>query len=172
MKAGREWSSYPDRCVLKYERRTVPGESDSLVEGELNAILTKLRQSDSRFEAQGRSACLDVCLRRSIVASRARDFLRYSAYSACRNRLRGERLRFGPTLPYCPRPVFRLQFSARAAKGSTRFEEYVVADDVVACAEVIYRFAMGGESGLKHELRENSPLKNLLPRRGGAKVKS
>ena len=31
-------------------------------------------------------------------------------------------------------------------EGLHSLEEYVIADDVVACAEVIYRFAMGGEA--------------------------
>jgi acetylornithine deacetylase/succinyl-diaminopimelate desuccinylase-like protein len=31
-------------------------------------------------------------------------------------------------------------------EGLHSLEEYVIADDVVACAEVIYRFVMGGEA--------------------------
>jgi acetylornithine deacetylase len=48
---GRELSSYPDRCTLKLERRTIPGETDALVVGELQALLDTLRGEDSGFDA-------------------------------------------------------------------------------------------------------------------------
>jgi len=51
---GRELSSYPDRCVLTYERRTIPGESDTSVEQELIRILDDLRLADTEFEASHR----------------------------------------------------------------------------------------------------------------------
>ncbi len=51
---GRELSSYPDRCGLRYERRTVAGESDDVVDAELRRILEELRAADREFEAIGR----------------------------------------------------------------------------------------------------------------------
>ena len=48
---GRELSSYPDRCVLKLERRTVSGETDAEVTREIEAILEELRGADPEFEA-------------------------------------------------------------------------------------------------------------------------
>jgi acetylornithine deacetylase len=48
---GRELSSYPDRCHLKMERRTIPGERDDSVTGEIQQILARLRQEDAGFEA-------------------------------------------------------------------------------------------------------------------------
>lgn len=47
---GREWSSYPDRCLLQVERRTVMGESGAQVEAELRALLADLRRADQEFE--------------------------------------------------------------------------------------------------------------------------
>jgi acetylornithine deacetylase len=38
IEGGRELSTYPDRCVLKVERRTLPGETVELVEAELRVI--------------------------------------------------------------------------------------------------------------------------------------
>jgi acetylornithine deacetylase len=35
---GRELSSYPDRCVLHLERRTIPGETRAQVEAEIRAL--------------------------------------------------------------------------------------------------------------------------------------
>jgi acetylornithine deacetylase len=48
---GRELSSYPDRCTLKLERRTVTGESDAQVRAEMDGVLEKLRAADPEFEA-------------------------------------------------------------------------------------------------------------------------
>jgi acetylornithine deacetylase/succinyl-diaminopimelate desuccinylase-like protein len=36
---GGEWSTYPDRCRLDVERRTLPGETPAAVEAELRALL-------------------------------------------------------------------------------------------------------------------------------------
>ena len=51
IEGGRELSSYPDRCALKLERRTVSGETESAVTGELHEILARLKAEDAEFEA-------------------------------------------------------------------------------------------------------------------------
>lgn len=51
---GREWSIYPDRCLLQVERRTVSGESAAAAEQELHAILEGLRHDDVEFEGSAR----------------------------------------------------------------------------------------------------------------------
>jgi acetylornithine deacetylase len=51
---GRELSSYPDRCELKLERRTIPSETVQIVWQELDDILRGLRASDTSFEAEAR----------------------------------------------------------------------------------------------------------------------
>ena len=48
---GRELSTYPDRCRLTLERRTIPGEDDGTVTAEIDAILAQLRAEDPEFEA-------------------------------------------------------------------------------------------------------------------------
>jgi acetylornithine deacetylase len=48
---GRELSSYPDRCALKLERRTVPGEPDAAVTAEIDVLLSELREADPEFDA-------------------------------------------------------------------------------------------------------------------------
>jgi acetylornithine deacetylase len=42
IEGGQEFSSYPQRCLLKGERRTVPGETDAVVERELRELLGDL----------------------------------------------------------------------------------------------------------------------------------
>ena len=48
---GRELSSYPDRCVLQMERRTVAGEHAESAHAEVSAILDALTREDPEFEA-------------------------------------------------------------------------------------------------------------------------
>jgi acetylornithine deacetylase len=51
IEGGQELSSYPERCTLSVERRTLPGETPERVEAELEAILQRLRQEDPAFRA-------------------------------------------------------------------------------------------------------------------------
>lgn len=54
IEGGRELSSYPDRCVLQMERRTIPGEAAGCGRAELEAILHRLRDADPEFEGVAR----------------------------------------------------------------------------------------------------------------------
>jgi acetylornithine deacetylase len=51
IEGGRELSSYPDRATLQMERRTLPGEAESLALQEVQQILDGLLQEDSTFLA-------------------------------------------------------------------------------------------------------------------------
>jgi len=51
IEGGRELSSYPDSCTLKLERRTLPDESDAVVNRELASLLDELRRRDPEFES-------------------------------------------------------------------------------------------------------------------------
>lgn len=48
---GVELSSYPSRCSLSIERRTVPGETLAGVQSEVEDILNALRATDPQFKA-------------------------------------------------------------------------------------------------------------------------
>ena len=52
---GAELSSYPDRCTLKLERRTLNNEDEASVTEELMGILSRLRQTDPEFEGSVRA---------------------------------------------------------------------------------------------------------------------
>ncbi len=52
IEGGQEFSSYPARCVLQAERRTIPGESVAAVEGELRGILAEAAIRDADFSAE------------------------------------------------------------------------------------------------------------------------
>jgi acetylornithine deacetylase len=52
---GRELSSYPDRCTLQLERRTLPGEPADAALTEVQAILDGCRAEDDEFEGTARA---------------------------------------------------------------------------------------------------------------------
>jgi acetylornithine deacetylase len=51
---GHELSSYPDRCHLQMERRTIPGEAPGSAGREVQALLDRLRAEDPDFKAASR----------------------------------------------------------------------------------------------------------------------
>jgi acetylornithine deacetylase len=55
IQGGEELSSYPARCVVGLERRTLPGESAADVEGELAALLDACRAADPELRAEQRT---------------------------------------------------------------------------------------------------------------------
>ena len=48
---GAEWSSYPARCRISLERRTIPGETPRSVQAELEAIIDAIAADDADFHA-------------------------------------------------------------------------------------------------------------------------
>ena len=51
---GRELSTYPDRCTLHVERRTIAGEPPRITLREIETILDRLRGRDTKFNANAR----------------------------------------------------------------------------------------------------------------------
>ncbi len=51
---GHELSSYPDRCHLEMERRTIPGEAPGSAFLEVQSLLERLRAEDADFKALSR----------------------------------------------------------------------------------------------------------------------
>ncbi len=46
IEGGQELSSYPERCILQVERRTIPGETPEQVEAEVRALLGQIQTAD------------------------------------------------------------------------------------------------------------------------------
>ena len=51
---GRELSSYPDRCTLQVERRTLPGEPEGVLASEVETLLAGLGAADPTFSGKAR----------------------------------------------------------------------------------------------------------------------
>jgi acetylornithine deacetylase len=54
IEGGQEYSSYPARCLLQAERRTIPGETVELAEGEIRDILESAERHDPDFAGEVR----------------------------------------------------------------------------------------------------------------------
>jgi acetylornithine deacetylase len=52
IEGGQEYSSYPARCAVQAERRTIPGETVQTVERELAEIVERVGQDDPDFAAE------------------------------------------------------------------------------------------------------------------------
>lgn len=51
IEGGQELSSYPERCTLQVERRTIPGETPERVETEIRELLEEIQRADPTFLA-------------------------------------------------------------------------------------------------------------------------
>jgi len=54
IEGGRELSTYPARCVVKLERRTLPGEDAASALRELDGVIARARRADPHLEATAR----------------------------------------------------------------------------------------------------------------------
>jgi acetylornithine deacetylase len=54
IEGGQEYSSYPARCVVQAERRTIPGETVQTVEREFREIVERAGEGDADFSADAR----------------------------------------------------------------------------------------------------------------------
>jgi acetylornithine deacetylase len=54
IEGGQELSTYPARCVVKVERRTIPGEDGASALGEIEEVITAARREDPALEASAR----------------------------------------------------------------------------------------------------------------------
>lgn len=55
IEGGQEFSSYPARCLLQAERRTIPGETVELAEREVREIVARAGEGDPDFSADVRA---------------------------------------------------------------------------------------------------------------------
>jgi acetylornithine deacetylase len=55
IEGGVELSSYPARCVVAIERRTLPGETGADIEREIEALLARCRAEDAQLQVTQRT---------------------------------------------------------------------------------------------------------------------
>jgi len=145
IQGGREWSSYPDRCTLRYERRILPGESANTVEAEMKAILSEIKGRIEKFGAEGHLVCSRLAFetdRQHPAMQRFHDV----AHSQIPHLVDWGAVSFWTDAALLSEAqIPTLVFGPRGA-GLHSIEEYVIASDVVDCARVVYEFVLQSQS--------------------------
>jgi acetylornithine deacetylase len=54
IEGGTHWSIVPDHCVLRLERRTIPGETAASAMKEIQQIFHRIKQQNSKFDGKAR----------------------------------------------------------------------------------------------------------------------
>jgi acetylornithine deacetylase len=135
IQGGTELSVYPARAVLEMERRTLPGEQVDVAVSELQQIATDIATSDPEFRADVRL----LLARPAYETPPDAPVLEHLA-AAARARLGQARLEGvsfwtdAAILGAAGTPT--VLFGPRGA-GLHSIEEYVVVEDLVACADVL-----------------------------------
>ena len=135
IEGGRELSSYPDRCRLQMERRTVVGETAESFMGELEQILATLRQHDPEFDASAKllfsrppyEVPAGHELPRALADAGAGGTIGMSFWTDAAI-LGGAGI---PSVLFGP-----------GGAGLHSTEEYVVIEDVIACRDVLAKLAL------------------------------
>jgi acetylornithine deacetylase len=132
---GRELSSYPDRCVLQMERRTVSGEDDRSVLAETRAILDGLRREDPEFDADVRL----VTYRPAYRVDRAHPLVRTTAAAVAATGRSGEPggMSFWTDAAVLGDAGIPTLLFGPGGAGLHSIEEYVNVDDVYACRDIL-----------------------------------
>lgn len=141
IEGGREMSTYPDRCVLRMERRTLPGETGGVALGEVEEILDALRKEDAEFDAAARllferppydtpeghelPSLVDSSVASTGRAAR-RGGMPYWTDAAILGHAGIPSVVFGP-----------------GGEGFHGLEEYVLGDEVLACRDALVHLACG-----------------------------
>ncbi len=132
---GQELSSYPERCVLTVERRTLPGETAEMVAAEWQAILQRLHEVDTTFRADLRPG-----LFRSPLETPADEAI-VAAVSQAAEKVRGRApdlvgLSFWTDAATLHAAGIPTVLFGPAGEGAHATEEWVDLDSVRTCAEV------------------------------------
>jgi acetylornithine deacetylase len=136
VRGGLGLSTYPDRCTLEIERRTLPGESDAAIRAELDAVLDDARRAspglDARAELLLSRPPLEVDPDEPVVRTIARSA---RTILGRHPRLVGESPWFDAALLGAAGiPTVML---GPAGAGAHAAEEWVDVPSVIACAEIL-----------------------------------
>jgi len=137
---GRELSSYPDRCRLQVERRTVPGETGDAFRAEAENIVRELVEEDPEFAA-------DVVLMFSRPAYEIAATAALPVAMADAARRRGvdpsmAGMSFWTDAAILGGAGIPSVLFGPGGAGLHSTEEYVITSDVIACRDVLAELAL------------------------------
>jgi acetylornithine deacetylase len=136
---GRELSSYPDRCRLQLERRTIAGETDVSISAEVQAILDRLSAADLTFQA----SCHLTFSRPSYEVGAGHalpaTLLAAAAAAGCRSTTVG--MSFWTDAAVLGAAGIPSVLFGPGGAGLHSTEEYVNVADVIACRDALVQLA-------------------------------
>jgi len=137
---GQELSSYPERCELELERRTLPGETAGAVEAELGDLLARARTREPALDA---SAAVTL-VREPFTVDPDADVVR--AVRRAARRVAGPEVATVGHAAWMDAAVLAAAgiptvVFGPGGEGAHAREEWVDLGDVEACAEVLLRAA-------------------------------
>jgi len=141
IEGGRELSSYPERCRVQIERRTLPGETGESLRMEAEEILRDLRREDAEF-----SATLDVTFSRpayEIPPAAAVPAALSNAALACGIATSLVGMSFWTDAAILGEAGIPSVLFGPGGAGLHSTEEYVTVKDVIACRDALARLALG-----------------------------
>jgi acetylornithine deacetylase len=140
IEGGRELSSYPDRCRLHLERRTLPAESGESLRTEAEEILRDLRREDAEF-----SATLELTFSRpayEIPPSATLPASLSNAALACGIATSVVGMSFWTDAAILGAAGIPSVLFGPGGAGLHSTEEYVTIQDVIACRDALARLAL------------------------------
>jgi acetylornithine deacetylase/succinyl-diaminopimelate desuccinylase family protein len=149
IEGGREWSTYPDRCRLVLERRTLPGEAETAALAEVEEILVALRAEDPEFEASARP--LFDRLAYETPADNALPAALEAALAGLGLPARREGVSFWTDAAVLGHAGIPTVVFGPGGEGAHAIEEHVRVGEVIACrdalAELAWSFCAGDAGG-------------------------
>jgi len=136
---GRELSSYPDHCSLRFERRTTSAEPDGVALQEINAILAELKREDPEFEASA-----EIILEQPPFEAAGHEALATGLRHALVRKGRTPQescVTFWTDAAILARAGIPTVIFGPGGAGLHSLEEYVNADEVLVCREALAELA-------------------------------
>jgi len=140
IEGGREWSTYPDRCELRLERRTLPGEEVDEPLLEISRIMESLVEEDEEFSASAAvvfaRAAYEIAESHPLVRQ-----MRAAAAQAAGAKAELAGLSFWADSSVLGAAGVPSVLFGPGGAGLHGIEEYVRIDDVLTCEEALVRLA-------------------------------
>jgi acetylornithine deacetylase len=141
IQGGQELSSYPERCLLAAERRTLPGETPEGVEAEFLEIVHELQRSDPTFQAVVRRGIDRAPLATSEDAEIVKD-IQAASLKVLNRKPEIAGVQFWTDAAILSAAGIPSVLFGPSGSGAHAVEEWVDLSSVKACAEIYLEAAM------------------------------